>query len=119
MTARPVLWVLLPLALLIAVGAAFLAADPLRTFRTSAPPVEELTVERAVLVDTPQIEEPTASRLVSFGESLNARPSQVISTIDIVNSSATATRLMPPSLSTSPTRKRTPSSTMPSLRKNS
>ena len=49
MTARPVLWVLLPLALLIAIGAAFLAADPLRTFRMSAPPVEELTVERTVL----------------------------------------------------------------------
>jgi ZIP family zinc transporter len=46
---RPLLWTLLPLALLIAIGAAFLLADPLRTFRMSAPPVEELTVERAVL----------------------------------------------------------------------
>jgi zinc transporter, ZIP family len=49
LSARPVLLALLPLALLVAVGAAFLSADPLRTFRTSAPPVEELTVERAVL----------------------------------------------------------------------
>lgn len=49
MSARPLIWVLLPLALLVAIGGAFLAADPLRTFHMSAPPVEELTVERAVL----------------------------------------------------------------------
>ena len=36
----------------------------------------------AMIADTPQIDEPIASRLVSFGESLNVRPSQVISTID-------------------------------------
>ena len=49
MSPRPILWILLPLALLIAIGGAFLAVDPLRTFRLSVPPVEELTVERAVL----------------------------------------------------------------------
>jgi zinc transporter, ZIP family len=49
MSARPLLWTLLPLALLVVIGAAFLSADPLRTFRMSAPPIEELTVERAVL----------------------------------------------------------------------
>jgi hypothetical protein len=72
-----------------------------------------------MMAETPQIDEPTANRLVSLGDSLNALPSQVISTIEIVSSSATATRLMPPSLSTSPSRKRTPSITMPNLRKNS
>jgi zinc transporter ZupT len=46
---RPLLWALLPVALLIAVVTAFLAADPLRPFWLSAPPIEELTVERAVL----------------------------------------------------------------------
>ncbi len=46
---RPVLWVLLPLALIFAVAVAFLASDPLGPFRGSAPPVEELTIERTVL----------------------------------------------------------------------
>ena len=49
MSARLAVWILLPLALLIAIGGTFLAVDPLRTFRLSVPPVEELTVERAVL----------------------------------------------------------------------
>ena len=46
---RPLLWALLPLLLILAVAAAFLASDPLAPFRGSAPPVEELTVERTVL----------------------------------------------------------------------
>ena len=46
---RPILWVLLPLMLIIGVAAAFLASDPLGSFRGSAPPVEELTVERTIL----------------------------------------------------------------------
>jgi zinc transporter ZupT len=46
---RAILWVLAPLALIVAVAAAFLASDPLGPFRGSAPPVEELTVERTVL----------------------------------------------------------------------
>lgn len=46
---RTLLWALLPLALIVAVAAAFLASDPLGPFRGSAPPLEELTVERTVL----------------------------------------------------------------------
>ena len=46
---RPLLWALLPLLLIVAVAAAFLASDPLAPFRGSAPPVEALTVERTVL----------------------------------------------------------------------
>ena len=46
---RPLLWALLPLLLIIAVAAAFLASDPLRPFTGSAPPVEQLTVERTIL----------------------------------------------------------------------
>lgn len=48
---HPIVWVLLPLALIVAVAAAFMASDPLAPFRGSAPPVEELTVERTVLDD--------------------------------------------------------------------
>jgi hypothetical protein len=46
---RPILWALLPLLLIFAVAAAFLASDPLGPFRGSAPPLEELTVERTTL----------------------------------------------------------------------
>ncbi len=46
---RPLLWVLLPLLLIVAVAAAFLASDPLRPFTGSAPPVEQLTIERTIL----------------------------------------------------------------------
>ncbi len=46
---HPLVWILLPLALIVAVAAAFMASDPLGPFRGSAPPVEELTVERTVL----------------------------------------------------------------------
>ena len=46
---RPWLWALLPFILIIAVAAAFLASDPLASFRGSAPPLEEITVERTVL----------------------------------------------------------------------
>jgi hypothetical protein len=46
---RPLLWALLPLVLIVAAALAFLASDPLAPFKGSAPPVEELTVERTVL----------------------------------------------------------------------
>ena len=46
---RPLAWALLPLALIVLIGAAFLASDPLRPFSAGVPPVEELTVERTVL----------------------------------------------------------------------
>ena len=46
---RPLLWALLPLLLIVLVAAAFLASDPLAPFRGSAPPVEELTIERTIL----------------------------------------------------------------------
>lgn len=42
-------WALLPLGLIVAVAAAFLATDPLRSFSAGVPPVEQLTVERTVL----------------------------------------------------------------------
>ncbi|MBW3559424.1 MAG: metal transporter [Proteobacteria bacterium] len=42
-------WAILPLVLIVAVAAAFLAMDPLQAFTSSTPPVEELTVERVVL----------------------------------------------------------------------
>lgn len=45
---RVALWTVLPLLLIAMVAGAFLASDPLRRFTASAPPVEELTVERAV-----------------------------------------------------------------------
>lgn len=46
---HPFFWILLPLVLIVAVAAAFMASDPLGSFRGSAPPVEALTVERTVL----------------------------------------------------------------------
>lgn len=46
---RPILWVLLPLLLIVAVAVAFMASDPLASFTGSAPPVEELTIERTTL----------------------------------------------------------------------
>ncbi len=46
---RTLLWALLPLVLIVAIAGAFLASDPLRPFTGSAPPLEELTIERTVL----------------------------------------------------------------------
>lgn len=46
---RAVAWTLLPLLLIVAVAAAFLSADPLQSFSSGAPPVEQLTVERTTL----------------------------------------------------------------------
>lgn len=46
---RALAWALLPVLLILLVGAAFLAGDPLRSFSAGVPPVEELTVERTVL----------------------------------------------------------------------
>jgi hypothetical protein len=60
-----------------------------------------------------------ASRLVSFGESLNQRPSAVMTTIARASSSTTQARLTPPSLTTSPSRNRTPRRTMPAFSQNS
>lgn len=45
------LWLLLPLAALLAAIAWIAAIDPLRNFGTSAPPVEALTYERTILDD--------------------------------------------------------------------
>lgn len=44
-----VLWALIPLALLAGLIWLFLATDPLRPLGVSAPPIEELTIERTVL----------------------------------------------------------------------
>ena len=46
---RALAWALLPVLLILLVGAAFLAGDPLRSFSAGVPPVEELTIERTVL----------------------------------------------------------------------
>lgn len=46
---RIVLRVLLPVLLVLAVAAAFLALDPLRSLTGGVPPVEDLTIERTVL----------------------------------------------------------------------
>jgi ZIP family zinc transporter len=51
MSARIVLAIVAPLLLIVAIAAAFLAADPLRSLSGAAPPVEQLTVERHVLND--------------------------------------------------------------------
>ncbi len=48
---RPILWALLPLLLIVAVAIAFMASDPLAPFTGSAPPVEELSIERTILDD--------------------------------------------------------------------
>lgn len=45
------LWILLPLAVLVAALAWVFVADPLRSFNNGAPPVEALTVERTILND--------------------------------------------------------------------
>lgn len=45
---RPLLWTL-PFLLIVLIGGAFLAYDPLRPFTAGTPPIEELTVERTVL----------------------------------------------------------------------
>ncbi|MDP8916472.1 MAG: metal transporter [Pseudomonadota bacterium] len=42
-------WIALPLLLIVAVAAAFVALDPLGSFTSSTPPIEELTIERTVL----------------------------------------------------------------------
>jgi zinc transporter, ZIP family len=51
MSTRIVLAIVAPLLLIVAIAAAFLAADPLRSLSGAAPPVEQLTVERHVLND--------------------------------------------------------------------
>lgn len=49
---RRLVWLLLPLALLVAALAWIAAADPLRSFNNGAPPVEALTYERTILDDS-------------------------------------------------------------------
>src|SRR6185369_8844817 len=73
----------------------------------------------AMIAETPQTADPTASSVVNFGFSLNRRPSRVMRSNDPVISTTTRPRLMPPSLSTSPTTNRDPSSTMPAFNQNS
>ena len=68
-----------------------------------------------MIADTPHTAEPTASSDVSFGFNPNARPSPCISASASVISIATSPRLIPPSRSTSPSRKREPSSTIPTF----
>lgn len=46
---RKILWVIMPSLLILAIMAAFLANDPLRSLSVGAPPTEELTVERTLL----------------------------------------------------------------------
>ena len=72
-----------------------------------------------MMADTPQTDEPTASKAVSFGVSLNSRPIRIIIAIDKTISIATRPRLKPPSFTTSFRRKRTPISTIPTFSQNS
>src|SRR6267378_6055292 len=67
----------------------------------------------AMMADTPQIDDPIDSRLISFGDNPNARPSAVISAIATTSSNATQARLTPPSLTMSPNTNLTPNNTMP------
>ena len=69
----------------------------------------------AMMAETPQIEEPMASRLVSLGLSRNQRPITVMMAMATTSSMPTSKREMRPSLRTSPRRNRAPSSTMPAL----
>ncbi len=73
----------------------------------------------AMMAETPQIEDPTANKVVSLGLSLKRRPSSVMNAMDRASSIRTRTRLTAPSLSTSARRKRAPSRTMPVLSQNS
>ena len=73
----------------------------------------------AMIAETPHTDAPMASRLVSFGDNLNQRPSAVITTMAIASSRTTQTRLTPPSLTMSPSTNRTPSSTIPIFSQNS
>src|SRR3984885_431011 len=69
----------------------------------------------AMIADTPHTADPTASSEVNFGFNPNARPSPCINASASVISIATNPRLIPPSRSTSPSRKRDPSSTIPTF----
>jgi hypothetical protein len=73
----------------------------------------------AMIAETPQTDAPIDNRLISFGGSLNARPSAVMTTMDTPSSRNTHARLTPPSRATSPRTNRTPSSTIPLFSQNS
>jgi hypothetical protein len=73
----------------------------------------------AIIAETPQMEDPMASSEVSFGDSRSHLPSAVISAIDTASSMATNARLTPPNFRMSPSRKRTPSNTIPVFSQNS
>jgi hypothetical protein len=73
----------------------------------------------AMIAETPQTDDPIASRSVSFGRKPNAFPSAVIKRRETVISMATRIRVTPPSFRMSPRMNREPSSTMPVLSQNS
>src|SRR3954451_9136591 len=73
----------------------------------------------AMMAETPQIEDPTASSVMSLGLSLNALPSTVMNASESAISMRTSASERPPSLSTSPMRNLAPRSTMPALSQNS
>ena len=73
----------------------------------------------AMMAETPQTLEPTASRVVSFGPRLKVRPSQVMKVSEKAKAMKTSMSEMPPSLRMSPRMKRAPSRMMPALSQNS
>ena len=73
----------------------------------------------AIMADTPQTAEPTARREISLGRNPNLRPRNVMNAMATTSSTDTSARLTPPSLTTSPSRNREPSNTIPALSQNS
>jgi hypothetical protein len=71
-----------------------------------------------MIAETPQIEEPIARRLVSFGVSPNRRPSHVITATDAASSIVTRPRLSVRSFITSPGKNRDPWKMIPIFSQN-
>src|SRR5437762_1654359 len=73
----------------------------------------------AIIAETPHMDDPTASSVMSLGLSLKALPITVMNASESVISMKTRASEMPPSLSTSPMRNLAPRRTMPALSQNS
>lgn len=73
----------------------------------------------ATIADTPQIDVPIANNERSLPDNPNARATTMMIVPAIVMSTRICTRLIPPSLAMSPSTKREPSATMPTLSQNS
>ena len=69
----------------------------------------------AIIAETPQTDDPTASSALRFRFNPNRRPSHVMKVMASASSITTSTRLTLPISARSPTRKRAPSRTIPVL----